>query len=36
MVLFFSAIVEERCEINLKKKKFFFSPLGSFFTSFGR
>ena len=25
-----------KCEINYKKKKFFFSPLWSFFTIFGR
>ena len=36
MVLFFSVIGEENCEINLKKRKFVFSPLGSFFTIFGR
>ena len=36
MILFFSVIGEEKCEINLKKKKIFFSPLGSFFTIFGR
>ena len=37
MVLFFSVIGEEKCEINYKKKrKFFFSPLGSIFTIFGR
>ena len=35
MVLFFSAIGEEKCKIN-KKKENFFSPLGSFFTIFGR
>ena len=26
MVLFFSVIGEGKCEINLKKKKIFFSP----------
>ena len=31
MVLFFSVIGEGKFEINLKKKKMFFSPLGSFF-----
>ena len=36
MVLFFSVIGEGKCEINKKKKKIFFSPLGSFFTIFGR
>ena len=36
MVLFFSVIGEGKCEINFKKRKFFFSPLGSFFTIFGR
>ena len=36
MVLFFSVRGEEKCEISIKKKKFFFSPLGSFFTIFGR
>ena len=36
MVLFFSVNGEEKCEINVKKKKNFFSPLGSFFTIFGR
>ena len=36
MVLFFSVIGEEKCEIKLKKKKIFFSPLGNFFTIFGR
>ena len=35
MVLFFSVIVEEKCE-KFKKKKNFFFPLGSFFTIFGR
>ena len=34
MVLFFSVIGEGKCEINLKKKKKFFSPLGSFFDHF--
>ena len=32
----FSVIGEEKCELKLKKKKIFFSPLGSFFTIFGR
>ena len=36
MVLFFSVIGEEKREINVKKKKIFFSPLASFFTIFGR
>ena len=36
MVLFFSVIGEAKCEINLKKKKIFFSPFGSFLTIFGR
>ena len=36
MVLFFSVIGEEKCEINVKKKKIFLYPLGSFFTSFDR
>ena len=35
MVLFFSVIGEEKCEIKLKKKENFFYPLGSFFTIFG-
>ena len=36
MVLFFSVRGEGKCEIDYKKKeKFFFSPLGSFFTVFG-
>ena len=34
MVLFFSVIGEGKCEINLKKKKIFFSALGSFFDHF--
>ena len=34
MVLFFSVIGEGKYEINLKKKKMFFSPLGSFFDHF--
>ena len=34
MVLFFSVIGEGKCEINKKKKKIFFSPLGSFFDHF--
>ena len=36
MVLFFSVIREGKYEINYKKKNIFFSPLGSFFTIFGR
>ena len=36
MVLFFSVMGEGNCEINYKKKEFFFSPLGSFFIIFGR
>ena len=36
MVLFFSVIGEEKDEINVKKKKNFFYPLGSFFNIFGR
>ena len=36
MVLFFSVRGEGKCEINLKKKENIFSPLGSFFTIFGR
>ena len=36
MVLFLSVIGEGKCEINFKKKKFFFSPLGSFFDYFRR
>ena len=37
MVLFFSVRGEVKCEINdkKKKKKKFFSPLGSFLTIFG-
>ena len=35
MVLFFSVRVEGKCERDYKKKKFFFSPLGSFLTNFG-
>ena len=35
VVLFFSVRGEGKCEINLKKKKNFFSPLRSFFTIFG-
>ena len=34
MVLFFSVIGEAKCEINLKKKEIFFSPLLSFFDHF--
>ena len=34
---FFSSVIgEEKCEINFKKRKIFFSSLGSFFTIFGR
>ena len=37
MVLFFSVRGEGKCEMNYKKKKKkFFSPLGSFCTIFGR
>ena len=36
MVLFFSVRGEGKCEMNYKKKKKFFSPLGNFFTIFGR
>ena len=36
MVLFFSVRGEGKYEINYKKKTNFFSPLGSFFTIFGR
>ena len=37
MVLFFSVIGEEKCEINLKKKEnLFLSFLGAFMTIFGR
>ena len=37
MVLFFSVRGEGKCEINYKKRKIFFSLLGSFFlTIFGR
>ena len=37
MVLFFSVRGEGKCEISYKKKrKFVFSPSGSFFTIFGR
>ena len=35
MVLFFSLRGEGKSEIDYKKKKFFFSPLGSFLTIFG-
>ena len=35
MVLFFSVRGEGKCEIDYKKKEFFFSPLGIFFTIFG-
>ena len=36
MVLFLSVRGEGKCEINYKKKENFFSPLGRFFTIFGR
>ena len=36
MVLFFSVRGEGKCEINLKKKKFFFLLYGAFLTIFGR
>ena len=32
----FSVRGEGKCEINYQKKEKFFSPLGSFFTIFGR
>ena len=35
MVLFFSVRGEGKCERDYKKKKIFFSPLGSFLTNFG-
>ena len=35
MVVFFSFMEEGKCEIDYKKKENFFSPLGSFLTSFG-
>ena len=35
MVVFFSVRGEGKCEIDYKKKKIFFSPLGSFLTNFG-
>ena len=35
MVLFFSVRGEEKCEIDYKKKKKFFSAFGSFLTIFG-
>ena len=35
MVLFISVRGEGKCEIDYKKKKKFFSSLGSFFTIFG-
>ena len=35
MVLFFSVRGEGKCEIDYKKKKKFFSPVGSFLTNFG-
>ena len=34
MILFFSVRGEGKCEIDNKKKPFFFSPLGSFLTIF--
>ena len=36
MVLFLSVRGEGKFEIDYKKKEFFFSPLGSFLTIFGR
>ena len=36
MVLFFSVMGEGKCEKDYTKKENFFSPLGSFFTIFGR
>ena len=36
MVLFFSVLGEEKCEVNFKKKENFFFSLASFFTIFGR
>ena len=35
MFLFFSVRGEGKCEIDYKKNKNFFSPLGSFLTNFG-
>ena len=35
MILFFSVRGEGKCEIDNKKKKIFFSPIGSFLTIFG-
>ena len=35
MILFFSVRGEGKYEIDNKKKKIFFSPLGSFLTIFG-
>ena len=35
MVLFFFVRGEGKCEIDYKKKKISFSPLGSFLTNFG-
>ena len=35
MVLFFSVRGEGKFEKDYKKKKFFFSPVGSFLTIFG-
>ena len=34
-VFVFSVRGEGKCEIDYKKKKIFFSPLGSFLTNFG-
>ena len=35
VILFFSVRGEGKCEINYKKQKMFFCPLGSFLTIFG-
>ena len=35
MVLFLSVRGEGKCEIDYKKMKIFFSPLGSFLINFG-
>ena len=35
MVLFFSVRGKGKCEIDYKKKRKFFSPIGSFLTNFG-
>ena len=35
MVLFFPVRGEGKCEIDFKKKEYFFSPLGIFLTNFG-